>query len=136
MGRFDSSRRPAAYNEAPEFHPIWRGVGFAMMVLIPIISYAASTILFNLNLENNWVAVPRDLLIPAREWVIQGFGRVLLRIGLDPYLLIKIIMAVIIGFVIYAIFLVVTFVSNRFFGAPRYGPMDAPPIRRKVRRSR
>ena len=66
MGRFDPSQRPAAYNEAPEYHPIWRGVGFAMMILIPIISYAASVLLFNLNLEKRWVALPVELISENR----------------------------------------------------------------------
>lgn len=121
MGRFDSSRKPAEYNETPEYHPIWRGVGFAMMVLIPIISYAASVLLFQENLVRHWIPIPSDLII---------------RVGKDPYLMIKIILAVIIAVIFYMIFLVITFVANRLFGPPRYGPLDAPPIRRKVRRSR
>jgi hypothetical protein len=121
MGRLDPSRRPAAYNETPEYHPIWRGVGFAMLILIPIISYAASVVLFNLNLQRHWIAVPREL-------VINVLG--------DPYLIMKILLAIIIAFVIYVIFLGVTYFANRFFGPPRYGPLDVPPIRVKTRRSR
>ena len=45
-------------------HPIWRGFGCVMLVVIPIISYAAASLLIDLNIEQNW-GVP----VPV------GFGR-------------------------------------------------------------
>jgi hypothetical protein len=131
VGRYDSSRKPAAYNEKPSIHPIWRGVGFAMMVLIPIISYASSVLLFQENLVKNWFPVPSDLVVKLETLPLQ-----LNRWVTDPYILIKILLAVVIAILIYIVFLTVTYVIYGAFGPKRYGPEDAPPIRRKVRRSR
>jgi hypothetical protein len=131
MGRYDITRKPAAYNEKPEIHPIWRGVGFAMIILIPIISYASSVLLFQENLVKGWFPVPYDLVVNVNTLPFQ-----LNRWITDPYILIKVILMVVIALLIYIAFLCVTYVIYGAFGPKRYGPQDAPPIRRKVRHSR
>ena len=129
MGRYQisySEKKPG-YNDRPEIHPIWRGVGFGMMVLIPIISYFATELLIAQNAISQWVVVPPDLLAhPGTHlWFITVT---------DPYLYIKIVMTIALALVIYVIFLFITYAAQRLFGPSRYGPMDAPPVRRKVRR--
>lgn len=96
-----------------EIHPIWRGVGLVFLIVIPIISIAASLLLIQLNQDNNWVTVPQDLLV---RWK-------------DPLILIKAILAIIFIIVLYAIFTMIVVITNRFFGPPRFGPYDVPPAR-------
>jgi len=122
MGRYQISysNKEAGYNETPEIHPIWRGVGFAFMILIPVLSYFAGLLVIEANKQNQWVPIPPELISPY----------------LIPDLYLRIIMTIAFSFVIYVIFMVVTFVLHRLFGPPAYGPTDAPPIRRKVRHSR
>ena len=118
MGRYQISysNKDAGYTDAPEVHPVWRGIGFALMIIIPFISYFASLLIIAANKVHNWVPIPPDLLLP------KG----------DAYLIIKIILTVGVAFVIYAVFMLVTFLSHRLFGPARYGPEDAPPIQRKI----
>jgi hypothetical protein len=120
MGRYQISysNKQAGYNESPEIHPVWRGIGFALIILIPALSYVAGLLIIAANKLHNYVAIPADLIAP--------FG--------DPYLYLKIILTVAISFVIYTIFMLITFVAHRMFGPERYGPTDAPPIQRKVHR--
>ena len=123
MGRYDPSsqfRKKAAYNEAPEVHPIWRGIGFILMVITPIMGYAIATVLIQENAQKGWVAIPPELLSP---W-------------LHPYLFIYIGLTLVIALALFMIFQLFTFIIYRLFGPSRYGPLDAPPIKRKVKRSR
>jgi len=120
MGRYkiSYSDRKDGYNETPEIHPVWRGIGFALIILIPVLSYFAGLLVIEANKLHNWVSIPPDLIAP------KG----------DPYLYLKIILTVVISFVVYTVFMLITFVSHRLFGPARYGPTDAPPIQRKIRR--
>ena len=120
MGKYQISyNNKPGYTERPEIHPIWRGVGFIMMILIPFISYFAGLLLINANKTSQWIAIPPELVA---------------KITSDPDLYLKIILTIAISLVIYFIFMLVTFVTYRFFGPRRYGPLDAPPIRRKARK--
>jgi hypothetical protein len=60
MGRY--SHRPAEVKERPyEIHPIWRGIGCIMLIIGPFIAFSAAHILVNLDMENGWMAVPREM---------------------------------------------------------------------------
>jgi hypothetical protein len=104
-------RRPVT-DDKIYIHPIWRGIGFALLILAPIMGYAASILLLDLNKVNKWMPIPRDLLIS----------------GSDPYLLIKIIITVVVAFIIFLIFQLFTFFLYKVAGPSRYGPMDVPRV--------
>lgn len=91
-----------------ETHPIWRGIGFAFMILIPILGWFGALY----ALDQRWVPTPADLLV---RWQ-------------DPMILIKVILALVIMFVLFAVFQMVAFILRRIFGAPRYGPYDVPNV--------
>ncbi|MDX9849165.1 MAG: hypothetical protein RBT01_01535 [Anaerolineaceae bacterium] len=113
MSRNDSfeERRPVT-DDKIYIHPIWRGIGFALLILAPIMGYAASILLIDLNRVNKWMPVPRDLLIA----------------GKDPYLLIKIIITLVVAFLIFLIFQLITFFLYKIAGPSRYGPQDVPRV--------
>ena len=92
-------------------HPVWRGVGFVLIVLTPIMAYAATLVILDANTANRWVQVPKEL-------VYQGS---------DPLLFVKIILTVALIFLIGSIFSLITFALYSAFGPKRYGPMDVPP---------
>jgi len=118
MGRYQISysNKQAGYNETPEVHPVWRGIGFALIIIIPVISYFAGLLLIAANKLHNYVTIPADLIKPTG----------------DPYLYLKIILTVVLSFVIYVVFMLITFIAHRLFAPSQYGPLDALPIRRKV----
>ena len=101
-----------------EPHPIWRGIGFIMIILIPLLSYGIGLVLLQENARQGWVAIPRDLI--AR--------------GADPDLYLKIILTVAISFVLYAVFTFISVVVLRAFGPKRYGPTDVPPITTRIKK--
>jgi hypothetical protein len=119
MGRYKPTyREPAQYNENPEVHPIWRGVGFALIIIIPLLSYGIALLLLSENAKRGWFAIPADLL---SKWV-------------EPLLFVKIGLTLAIAFIIYVLFQLVTYIAYRLFGPSRYGPMDTPPINKKIRK--
>lgn len=99
--------------EKKEMHPVWRGVGLVFIIVIPIISVALALLLVGQNMEKHWLDFPVDLLVK----------------GKDPLLLIKAILSIAFILVLYAIFTMITFLANRFFGPPTAGPYDVPNAR-------
>ncbi len=113
FSRFDTTVRP---QKRPwSIHPVWQGIGCLMMVLIPIISYAAAVILVDANIQNRWVPIPPEFIGPP--------GRPLLYSQLGVTVLLSMF-----GFIIFVIFYTILY---RVTGPPRLGPTDAPPIRRR-----
>lgn len=122
-----SSDRRTSTRDYHRIHPIWRGVGFTMMVLIPIISYAAADVLLKQNGLHNWFPLPLDLLAQP--------GQFLYKLIPDPMINIKIILFVVFMFLLYLLFMIVSFIANSAFGATaKRDPYYVPPVRRRPRR--
>ncbi len=103
-------------------HPVWRGIGCVLMVLIPAMAFAAALLILQENAKQAWFKIPTELLV-------KGFG--------DPLILIKAIFTVVIALFLYAVFALITFIINRSFGPPRYGPTDMPmPRVKNIKKSR
>jgi len=120
MGKFRYTSMQQPKERPYKVHPIWRGIGCLMIILIPLMSYAGAVMLFDANTRNGWVPVPAIQYIPDQYAVLAW------QLGLTLVLSI-------LGFVLY--FIVYSFLY-RFVGPSRYGPLDSPPIRprRKSRR--
>jgi quinol-cytochrome oxidoreductase complex cytochrome b subunit len=100
-----------------DIHPIWRGVGIFLIVLIPVLGYLGSLLILKTNQGNTWIRIPSQLIIP----------------GPDPLLLVKAILTVIIGSFVYFVLMLITFVVYRIFGPSRMGPLDVPPLHWKTK---
>lgn len=60
MGRYQQyERRTMEEHERP--HPVWRGLGFLLMAVIAIMSYAGANILVELNKTKVWIRVPEEI---------------------------------------------------------------------------
>jgi hypothetical protein len=111
-------RRPKQTEERELIHPIWRGIGFAMIVLIPLIAIAGAIELVRFNGVNHWVPIPPELIIKYE----------------DPLILVKAIVAIALGLVVFAVFQFFSFLIFRLFSPPRYGFTDVPSVQYKRRR--
>jgi hypothetical protein len=115
MPKYSQYSSPAEYEKKKvnrTISPVWRGVGFIIMIAIPIASYFLSTWVLKLNAANNWLPVPADLLSK----------------GLDPLIYIKLGMTIVISIIVYGIFTLFGMAGLSVFGPPRYGELDAPPV--------
>jgi hypothetical protein len=116
MGKFSQYETTVRKPKAPwKIHPIWQGIGCLMMLIIPGMSYAASVLLVEANLKNNWIPFPRELYGPP------GY----------PFLYGQLGVTVILSILGFLIFVIVYSLIYRMIGPPQLGPTDAPPIKRK-----
>ena len=97
-------------------HPVWRGIGCVLVILIPIIAYFASSELIDRRGNIPWLIIPKEIIMNEFR---------------DPYLFVKLIYGAIITLLIFMILTIITFILNSIFGPSRFGPFDVPPEKAK-----
>ncbi len=105
-------------NGKMRIHPVWRGIGFVMMIFIPVLSFLASKLILEYNQTENWFPVPGEFII---NWPT------------DPYILMELFITAILCFLFYALFMLITFMISGLFAPKRYILPDVPPLRKKRR---
>jgi hypothetical protein len=137
MGKYTTYKRTPPKPRNLGVHPVMRGIGCIMMIVVPILAYGTALLLVDYGIRQGW-PIPPDWLQPIR------IHPLLLRLeGLEPiwnFLLVQDNLIAVLVFTI-AIMIVVGGIMSvlygymyTLFGPPRYGPQDAPPIRVKVKR--
>lgn len=128
-------RRRVTDTEKP-LHPVWRGIGCLLILIIPTLSYILAAASVQLAVDQNW-PMPYQLMgypvIPVLLWKDVGIAPLLLFIQNRNNLY------AILAFTLFYIIFFSTLVSfgyaliYRFAGPARYGPLDAPPPKGKVK---
>ena len=135
MGRYSPTtvRTPKPRIERP--HPVWRGIGCILMIVVPIISFG----LAELTVQSDWAQqyIPYQLLgypvMPAILWK-PGFLNPILAFIQGSAQFIRVLV-----FFFFYLVVIGAFVSvgnaylYKTLGPPRYGPQDAPPPKIKVK---
>lgn len=137
MGKYTSSvyKKTPPKPEGP--HAIWRGIGCLMMLIIPVISYAAGYETINYAIENN-IDVPYQLLgTPRLPDFFYNSGSLISL--LNPLLAIKNLYAYLVAAIFYTLILgsitsIGYAIVYRFTAPSRYGPLDVPQPNFKVKR--
>jgi hypothetical protein len=123
------SERKSSKREEQKVHPVWRGVGFVFMILIPIMSYASMQVILTQNYRHGWVPLTPDMM--AVE------GQLLYSIIPDPLLYVKLVIFLLCLMVFFAIFTLISFYITAMFGInAKNDPFYVPPVRRTTPRSR
>jgi hypothetical protein len=123
MGRYNQFSQKQSLRDREtknRIHPIWRGIGFALMVIMPVLSYFGSVKLLEENTARGWFAIPGEYLAHSG----------------DPYLYVKIGLTLILLILLYGVISFVGVLIIRVFGPPRYGPLDVPPIKKSYGKKR
>ena len=60
MGRYQQYQRDVK-DASESVHPIWRGIGFLLLGVVSIMSYAGANLLVEANKTKGWVAVPAEI---------------------------------------------------------------------------
>ena len=121
MSKYDKYNQGSRMQERPwKIHPIWRGIGCLMMIVIPIMAYAGAVVLVQQNAEQRWLPMPKEL---TQTVSIPFFGNV------ENFIAVVIVTALlmIVGFGVVTILYSLIYSA---VGPPRLGPLDAPPVRR------
>ncbi len=118
-------------------HPVMRGIGCIMIVVVPILAYGAAVLLVNYGATHGWPIPPGWFGTPTFHpllWRLQGLQPILQFLQAQNNLQANIIFAIALTVVIGGIMSMIYGYTYTLFGPPRYGPQDAPPIRIKVKR--
>jgi len=117
VGKYGKVYRKGVREDWPwTIHPIWRGIGFILGVLIPFLGYQAGKLLVQANRERHWLAIPPNLIGPAE----------------NPDLYLNIIAAIVCSLAMYAVLAWFYLILYDLLGYPsrRRTPLDVPPPRR------
>jgi hypothetical protein len=132
MGKYSSYSRPKPKTRVVTVHPVMRGIGCVMMVVVPILAYGAAVLLVNYGGTHGWPIPPNWFGPPAIHpllWNLQGLTPILALIQAQNNLEANLIFAIALTIVIGGIMSLIYGYMYTLFGPPRYGPQDAPPIR-------
>lgn len=95
-----------------QIHPIWRGIGFVLVIITPIMGFVIAQMIIDANKVQRWVTIPPEL-------VAQGN---------NPDLYVLILLTVVMSLFIYLILSLFTFFLLSILSPSRYGPQDVPPV--------
>lgn len=124
-GRYSTSaseRKPTR----PEIHPVWRGIGCLLFIVIVSMSLVAAHELIEGPLFRY---VPAELLFTPRMPKLGPIPSEWLR-----YPLAKLLLTVVFSFLLFGVLTIIYSLVYRAGGGLRPGPTDAPYERRKPRR--
>jgi hypothetical protein len=71
-------QRYRAKKERPwKVHPVWRGIGCILIILLPIMAYAGAWMFTRENFKNHWLPLNEDLTtqieLPVINWSFLSF---------------------------------------------------------------
>lgn len=120
-----------------EPHPIWRGIGCLIMLVVPVLSFGISTILIQLA-PSMGIQLPVELLgrpfMPEYMFVVPGLVGIINWLGSIDNLYALLLGTFIIGVLLSAVLALIYAFVYRIVGPPRYTELDAPVENIKVKR--
>jgi hypothetical protein len=135
MGKYLRYQRPE-YKRTTEVHPIWRGIGCIMFVLVPIMAYAGAELIVRTGVEKGW-PLPPELLgfIRFPDWIykVPVLSDICRWLASYPNLLAVLIFFLVLLLLLSGVFSTVYSIVYRTIGPSRYTAVDAPPPNRKVK---
>ena len=137
MGKYTSHARQAPRRERGVVHPVMRGIGCIMIIVVPILAYGASVLLVNYGVGHGWPIPPNWLGAPTFHpllWRLQGIAVILTFLQAQNNLIANTIFTIAVTVLIGGIMSMIYGYIYTLFGPPRYGPTDSPPERVKVKK--
>ncbi len=122
-----------------ELPPIWRGIGFLLVLLLPVLAISAAVALFDYGLENGWPLYPPltgYLRLPRWMWQIPYLTGLMRFLTRTPNLVGYAIFSSLMLLVSYSLLAMLYAFIYRNFGVERYLPVDVRQPRVKTRRYR
>jgi hypothetical protein len=110
-----------------KIHPVWRGLGCLLILIGPVLAYITADILVAMTMKEGWYPVPAELARVVRLPLIE--------INV-PHFFANMLVAALLLLFGFALIMILYTVIFAIAGPGRYGPLDAPPVRERPRRSR
>ncbi|MGA7193410.1 MAG: hypothetical protein WBW94_07230 [Anaerolineales bacterium] len=135
MGRYSGNNFRPRKPQVDRPHPIWRGIGCVLMVIVPIFSFALAEITVQSSWGNQYI--PYQLMgnpvMPTALWKVGLLSPILGFIQNQTSLYAVLIFLCLYILVIGAIVSVANAYLYKSFGPSRLGPQDAPQPKIKVK---
>lgn len=126
---------------APQIHPIWRGIGFLMILLTPILAWAAAEVSTealkpstDVNLRALFYGLRGGFSLPAWLPYLPYLTPVLRFIANYPDIKAKIVFFLVALLLFSGVLSFLYAIIYRLIGPPRYGPQDVAAPRARVKR--
>ena len=114
-----------------------RGIGCIMMVIVPILAYGLAILLVQYGAASGW-PIPREWLgrpnIPRFLLGIENLTPLWNFLTAQNNLIANLVFALVLIVLIGGLMSIIYGYVYTLFGPPKYGPMDEPPVRVKVKR--
>ena len=127
-------KRPEARHK---IHPIWTGIGCLMIIIVPIMSWAAAQLLVDLGHEQGWgimYSLGGNLALPAVLYTTPYISPVADFISSIPDLSALVLFFLVILLILSGVLSFVYSIVYRVIGPPRYTSEDEPAPRIKIKR--
>jgi hypothetical protein len=130
MGFSSKKYRKEQQDRRWEIHPIWRGIGCALILLIPIMAWFTARLILESNIRipfSPMFSKPITISyiqIPEVDQIIGNFNRFTVANNLMAGQFLLTIVLIFIGFGLVSMIYAFMF---RAAGPSRYGPFDVPP---------
>ena len=134
MGKYSSKVKSDQPKINREVHPVMRGIGCIMMVIVPIISFVAATVIVNTVPLPLPPSMTRAIDIPAWLYTLNGLQSLFQYIESQPLLIAILLITLSISILLFATMSIVYGFIYKAFGPSQFGPTDEPPIRKKVKK--
>ena len=132
MGRHTSYQREKQKALRGQIHPVMRGIGCLLFVIVPIISYGSAVLLVNYGTRSGWPIPPDWLGTPQIYpflWRFGGLQVVLNFLQAQNNLIANLIFAIALTVLIFGLLAIIYGFIFKLFGPSQYGPTDVPPVR-------
>jgi len=116
-----------------KIHPIWAGIGFLMVIIVPIISWAAASETVTFAKAQAWPLMrnfPTYLVLPDILYMIPGMRNIVAIANLPAILTFFLLFLFVFTGIVSLIYAFV----YRLVGPPRYSPQDEPAPRIKTKK--
>ena len=132
MGKYTTHSRQASKPRNLGVHPVMRGIGCIMIVVVPILAYGVALLLIDYGIQHGWPLPPnwlRPITIPPLLLNLQGLAPLWNLLLRQNNFTAVVVFTVAITIVVGGIMSIIYGYIYTIFGPPQYGPQDAPPIR-------
>jgi hypothetical protein len=135
MSKYASRNKPEMPKLNREVHPVMRGIGCVMMVVVPILSYLAAMVIVPIFPVPLLPGMTRALDVPP--WMynfFSGLQPLFNYIETQPLFVSFLVFALVLSILLFSIMSIFYGFIYKAFGPSQYGPTDEPPIRKKVKK--
>jgi hypothetical protein len=136
MGKYSTTQVESSQKNKNQLGEAWRGIGCALMAIIPAISIFAGSATVKMAIANHWKIIPYQLRgrppMPDIAYKLSGLKTILEPITRVDNLYAIAVVSLIYTILISGIISVIYATIYAAVGPSRYGPTDAPPVKIKV----